>query len=786
MYREFLVHITILLAVVLALSGISRAELVGYWKLDENSGNIAYDSTGNGLDGTLSGDASWVEGLFGSALELDGIGDHVEMPPVGINSNTVTMTAWIKRNGPQTDSSGIFFQRDIPASTAPLGLMFNDEFEVDYIWNNNSQELFWKSRLGVANNEWTFVALVVEPNQVTIYVNENTAVNQVDNKVQNFTAPLYIGWDNYKDNRHFNGQIDDVRIYDHSLKPEEIQVVMTGAGTGEEFASIPNPENESANVVRDNVNLSWKPGVYADTHDLYFGTIPEDINDADALNSLSVLVSPNYEPNNYALERLDFNQTYYWRVDEISAAPNETVFKGETWSFTVEPFAHVIPSENIIATASSQACDSEGPENTINGSGVNPDDPDQHSNEITEMWISEPNDSDPWIQYEFDKAYKLYQMLVWNYNGQNILVYYGLKDVLIEYSADGINWLTADISEFAQAPGVRDYVYNTIVDFAESAVKYVRIEVKSNYGNGESVFNSYGLSEVRFLHIPVHARNPKPAVDIDNVNYDGSLAWQPGRDAAEHNVYLSTDEQTVKEGSAFMDTVNQPDYNPLPLDIGTKYYWRVDEVNNAEEIPLWEGRIWSFTTQDYLVVDDFEDYNDHEPYRIFDIWQDGYYDPTNGSTIGNPEPVFGEGEHFVETDIVYAGKQSTQLVYDNTISNRSEVTVNTLLLDINRDWTVGSPKVLVFWFYGDPANLATEQLYVKINNKKILFSGDIVDITKPVWSQCVIDFSEVDLSNVSMLAIGLEKTGATGSAGKIYIDELRLYRTAPEISSEEI
>jgi hypothetical protein len=82
------------------------------------------------------------------------------------------------------------------------------------------------------------------------------------------------------------------------------------------------------------------------------------------------------------------------------------------------------------------------------------------------------------------------------------------------------------------------------------------------------------------------------------------------------------------------------------------------------------------------------------------------------------------------------------------------------------------------YFYGDPAN--TGQLYVKINNTKVLYSGDAADIAKKTWQPWNIDLSAVGgtLSNVTKLTIGVEGSGATGT---LYIDDVRLYPRTPEL-----
>ena len=133
--------------------------------------------------------------------------------------------------------------------------------------------------------------------------------------------------------------------------------------------------------------------------------------------------------------------------------PDNTIFKGNVWSFTVEPYAY--PITGVTATASSYQ-PGMGPENTINGSGLNAG--DQHSTESTQMWMStgaQPN----WIQYEFDKVYKLRRAVGVELQPDRSrrFIGFGAKNVTIEYSADGATWTTlAGVPEFAQATGSAD------------------------------------------------------------------------------------------------------------------------------------------------------------------------------------------------------------------------------------------------------------------------------------------------------------------------------------------
>jgi hypothetical protein len=100
------------------------------------------------------------------------------------------------------------------------------------------------------------------------------------------------------------------------------------------IATNPAPLNGAQKTLRD-VTLNWEKGEYAEKHDVYFGTDLAKVNDANRSNPLGVLVSQNhlttiYDPPKF----LDFNTTYYWRIDEVNTAPDYAIFKGNLWTFT--------------------------------------------------------------------------------------------------------------------------------------------------------------------------------------------------------------------------------------------------------------------------------------------------------------------------------------------------------------------------------------------------------------------------------------------------------------------
>jgi hypothetical protein len=469
-------------------------------------------------------------------------------------------------------------------------------------------------------------------------------------------------------------------------------------------ARDPNPADKATDVWRDAV-LSWSPAESAAAHNLYFGSSLDNVTAADAANVSKVLSSLNQTANTYDPPgHLAFGQTYYWRVDEVNGAPDFTAHKGAVWSFTAEP--EVRPVANITATASSSGV-TGGPENTINGSGL--DSNGLHSTVDKTMWLSAQTGPQPtWIQYQFDRVYKLREMWVWNYNMSiESIAGLGFRNVTVQYSVDGTDWTTLSEMEFARGASADGYAHNTTVDFGGVAARYVKLTPKSNWG---APTPQYGLSEVKFFYIPAHATEPTPASGKTGVSPDVVLSWRGGREAASHEVYFSADKQAVVDGTALVDTVSQCSYDPAPLNLqlGMTYYWKVVEVNQAATPSAWESDVWSFATLEYLPIDDFESYTNDSPNRVFQAWIDGWgFSEDTFFPAGNPGNGTGsmvgynpEAGSIMETTIIHGGKQAMPVEYNNVDPPYYSEIERTW--ETPQDWTVDGTDTLQVWFRGNP------------------------------------------------------------------------------------
>ena len=527
-------------------------------------------------------------------------------------------------------------------------------------------------------------------------------------------------------------------------------------------ASLRTPANGATDVLRDGVVLSWTPGDFADKHDVYIGTGFDDVNDATAtVDPAGVYVGLQSETA-VALDRLEFGQTTYWRVDEVNAPPDLTVFKGDVWSFTVEPIGY--PISNVVATADGSFEESVA-ERTVDGSGLTDD---LHGTTVGDMWMSTGIPAT--IQFDFDRVHKLHEMLIWNSN-QTVesFVGFGAKDVVIEHSLDGENWTALEgVGPLAQAPGKVGYAANNQIAFGGATAQHVRLIINSAQGPSPQV----SLSEVRFLSIPTLATGPDPESGAAGVAPDVTLSWgRDGREAELHDVYVGSDPDALALAGSIADSSFAT--AALDLQLGQTYSWRVDEVNNAMDPSIWTGDLWSFTTTDVVVVDDMEAYKDEEFKEIWVTWTDGFDDPANGALVGaNPAG----GDFSPETGIVNGGRQSLPIHFDNTGAPVSETTRT---FDQAQDWTrFGITTLSLFVFAGD--DNTGGDLYIKINDEKIA----LVDKStypaglNPGWVRYNIDLTTRDVSSVSSLTMGVEGAGAQGV---IYVDDIELYAQAPDL-----
>ena len=206
-----------------------------YFKCQEGAGTATADASGNGFNAMLQG-ATWGSGVQGTnGLVFAGTSaSYANIPALNLNSNTVTITAWVKRNGAQSSSAGIVFCR---AGTTPAsGLHFGTANELRYHWRDSASTYSYNSGLIVPDGQWTFVALVISPTNATLYMQPQggamqTATNTLGHSAAAFDGITTLGKDPGFTTRNFKGSMDEVRIYNASLTAANIATLANAAPT---------------------------------------------------------------------------------------------------------------------------------------------------------------------------------------------------------------------------------------------------------------------------------------------------------------------------------------------------------------------------------------------------------------------------------------------------------------------------------------------------------------------------------------------------------------------------
>jgi len=208
---------------------------------------------------------------------------------------------------------------------------------------------------------------------------------------------------------------------------------------------------------------------------------------------------------------------------------------------------------------------------------------------------------------------------------------------------------------------------------------------------------------------------PNPANGAVDVKPTKVLSWNPGAVAASHEVYFGADEVVVRNATKTSPEYKGPkglgdeSYAPGQLNLATTYYWRIDEVNSVNPDSPWAGNVWSFTTSDFFVIDDFEDY-DAGDNQIWYSWHDGLGYGTPGTAdyfAGNGTGAAVGDEttaSYTEETIIHGGSQSMPVVYDNNKQGYSRYSEVELALSDVRNWTEEGVSELSLWFRGNPGS----------------------------------------------------------------------------------
>lgn len=259
------------------------------------------------------------------------------------------------------------------------------------------------------------------------------------------------------------------------------------------------------------------------------------------------------------------------------------------------------------------------------------------------------------------------------------------------------------------------------------------------------------------------ADHPNPIDGSDGVGPTASLIWTPACDAVEQSVYFGDVRSEVEAGElAVRVAVVSGDVNcfePGALALNTTYYWRVD-ADRPEP-----GEVWSFTTSDRIVLDDFDDYGATHGF-LYETWR------TRGMARVVEERSYAR----------HSCPQSMRFPYYYDSVRFSEVYRG---FARPQDWTRAAARALVFWIYGMPGNDVQGQMYAVVGDadaeQRVVYDDDKELLTRPEWTPWWIplaDFNNIDLQAVEHVGLGFVwPSAAPGRSGDgtIFVDDLSLY-----------
>jgi hypothetical protein len=301
-----------------AFDPLQDPALIGWWKCDEGQGNVVADASAAHHDGTfVDGNPAWVPGAVGNAIDLIDP-TLVEVPPMGLTLTEATIIGWVLPHGPQVRWASIIMHRGPgPAH----GFNLTETRQLAYHWNGLATTYNFRGNAYYVNDEWTHCALTIEPTKATFYVNGvEAAVNAIAHTAATWDGRVWFGGDRtYTGTRHIKGALDEILFFRRALTAAEIKSLVPPKLK----ATKPSPADGATNITMP--LLQWTAGEMAVFHNVYLGTTPQ-LTEAHLVGKSQPFAMLYY------LQGFAPGTTYYWRVDEITAAG--VVTTGDVWRFT--------------------------------------------------------------------------------------------------------------------------------------------------------------------------------------------------------------------------------------------------------------------------------------------------------------------------------------------------------------------------------------------------------------------------------------------------------------------
>jgi Concanavalin A-like lectin/glucanases superfamily/Gylcosyl hydrolase family 115 C-terminal domain len=701
---------------------ITDPNLIGWWKLDESSGTTAIDWSGHGNDGTLNGDPQWTEGYDGGALAFDG-GDYVELPTGMAGSDVGSITCWIKTT--QTDRGMIFYGSD-----GTSGNGYGDENELHLNVENGGVAEFYieggdndaaVETTNVSDDSWQHIAATWDINgQVTIYLNGGSPVSAKHTGFNfQMTGRIRLGAPNASE-RYYVGLLDDVRLYNKVLTPDEITQVMRGDPL---LAWNAKPANGSVVNYKDATPLTWSPGDKASEHDVYFGTDKDAVTKADATDATGIYRG-HQNGTSYSPSDVEWGGgPYYWRIDEVNT--DGTINTGRLWSFTVRDYILVDDFESY------DAADNQiwyawqdglgygvpGTPPYFAGNGTGSAVGDETTGSFTEETIVHGGSQSMPFVYD---------------NNKQGFAKYSEAELTLSYPRD---WTEGGVDElslwFQGRPG-------SVGSFVEAPVGTYTMTAA-----GTDIWN-----QADQFHFAYKMLTGVGSIQAKVLSVDNTDAW------AKAGVMIR---ETLDAGSKFAAIYITPGN-------GCRFQARTDTdiaatsdtaVASTQQMAI-AAPYWVKLERD--VAGNFR----------------GYYS-ADGTTW---TPMTWNPQSIVMGSNIYVGLALT--------AHSANATCTAKFSNIQTTGTVG-PQ----WADQDIGIVsnAAEPLYVALSNAggqpAVVVHPDSAAAQTTTWTEWVIPLSAfsdqgINLTNVDQLAIGLGTRGnmtAPGGSGKMYFDDIRLYRS---------
>jgi len=718
MSRKLIYFVSFVL--LLSIVGNASADLVVHWGFDEGSGSMVHDTSGNGHDGTINGTPQWVPGIAGGALHFDG--------------STYVVVA---------DDIGEF-------ETFSIALWFRyDSFIADWnaIWHNNSWQTGWLHHM-VTNYAGQDIRVQFALNGLSPG-NDQFGITPIETDVWYHSTVTY---DSITGQMNFYLTTDEERKanLDVALSVSGPATIITagqiGGWEGGRLSSATFDDIRMYDHILSEVEIlgamAGKIWPYA------LGPVP-----ADGAIHPDTWVNLSWMPGGHTVS----HDVYLGdNFDDVNNGAAGTFQGNQTSTFLVVGFPGFAYPDGLVPGTTyywriDEVNDTE-PNSPWKGNVWSFSIPPKTAYAPEPADAAEQVDPDANLSWTAGFGSKLHTV----YFGDNF---------------DEVDSATGGLRQ-----GVATYDPGTLKLAQTYYWRVDEFDAIETYKGHVWSFTTEGA-----------VGNPNPANGAVDVKQTQIITWSPSVFAASHELYFGTDKDAVKNADTgspeYKGTrgLGSESYDPGMLEWDTTYYWRIDEVNNANPDSPWPGILWSFTTANFLVVDDFESYNDIDPpdpqsNRIFEAWPDGYEIPTNGALVGNDAPPY------AEQTIVHSGIQSMPYIYDNSVGN-SEATHT---LTYPRDWTENGVITLTIWFRGISDN-APETLYVVLNGSAVVSHDNPNAAQIDKWTEWVIPLQAfadqgVNLANVNTIGLGFgnRSNPQAGGSGKMYFDDIRLYPPPPE------